>query len=361
VKFWLQRALLVLVGLFLIAKLTPAAVYDRNGNQITDAGGAINWELLSAAKGKNYNGIGVVSPENNSGWICTAFLLNSLPTSDKTKAPSQSTKTLSIEPSPAYALTNGHCSNTFSFPGVDELIIKQPSDLFVVLNWFFDVEPEQRIQIPIKKVLYTTTTGTDIAILELDTTYQQLVASGFQPLTIDPNPPTVGESVELIGAPDVSDYYLHRAVCKTGKSVNLREGSQRWTGSIRHRCSAISGMSGSPLISLRTHRVVAIHNTSIKPKALSQPECSDDRPCEVLADSKTVTVLSENYAQRVSDIPACFDEKGIFNLQLSKCRLNYGRGRAYQVVIIGIVTKALVTIGFVVKALLKNNRVKKIN
>jgi hypothetical protein len=103
-------------------------------------------------------------------------------------------------------------------------------------------------------------------------------------------------------------------------------------------------MSGSPVISLRTHRVVAIHNTSIKHKALSQPECSDDRPCEVLADGKTVTVLSENYAQRVSDIPACFDEKGIFNLQLSKCRLNYGRGRAYKLVIITFGTIALVTI-----------------
>jgi hypothetical protein len=75
------------------------------------------------------------------------------------------------------------------------------------------------------------------------------------------------------------------------------------------------------VISLRTNQVVAIHNTSVKDDALAQPECSENRPCEVLADGKIATLATENYAQKVSDIPSCFDENGMFNLQLISCRL----------------------------------------
>jgi hypothetical protein len=44
------------------------------------------------------------------------------------------------------------------------------------------------------------------------------------------------------------------------------------------------------------------------------------RPCEV-AGEMVSTHPYENYAQKVSDIPSCFDKSGQFDLKLSDCRL----------------------------------------
>ena len=303
------------------SNLANASIYDRYGNRIPDQEADsenVNWELLSIAKDKTYNSIGVLYSDEGK---CTVFLINPFPPSRLAPGKLGSAQPHFLSNSPAYAVTNGHCYNFRNFPGVDEVIVNQPSDLEVILNRFFDTKEEQIHIINVKKVAYATMTTTDIAILELDTTYAELINRGFKPLTIAPNPAGVGEYVELIGVPGIPKSFLHRTVCQIGESVNLLEDGYRWLGGIRHRCSAISGMSGSPVISLRTNQVVAIHNTSVKDDALAQPECSENRPCEVLADGKIATLATENYAQKVSDIPSCFDENGMFNLQLISCRL----------------------------------------
>jgi hypothetical protein len=131
--------------------------------------------------------------------------------------------------------------------------------------------------------------------------------------------------VEIIGIPlngvEPSRSFLHRSVCQIGQSVNVREDVYQWEKSIRNRCSLVGGMSGSPVVSLQSNRVVAIANTGVDDNALLQPECSLNRPCEITRDGKVTTLAKENYAQRVSDIPSCFDRRGIFNLDLSSCRL----------------------------------------
>jgi hypothetical protein len=87
------------------------------------------------------------------------------------------------------------------------------------------------------------------------------------------------------------------------------------------RCSVVGGMSGSPLVSLRSNQVVAIANTGVDDDALTKPECSLNRPCEVSSDGSIATFPKENYAQQVSNIPSCFDRKGIFDLKLPSCNL----------------------------------------
>jgi V8-like Glu-specific endopeptidase len=167
--------------------------------------------------------------------------------------------------------------------------------------------------------------GTDVTIIELNTTFKQLVKEGFTPLNIDPLPPTLREPVQVIGVPGTgvksSLRYLHKAVCETGQSVNVNEDVYHWKNSVRHRCSTIGGMSGSPMISLKTNRVIAIVNTGVDDNALEQPECSWNRPCEVSGNGGISTFPEENYAQRVNAIPSCFDGKGVFNLNLSSCSL----------------------------------------
>lgn len=311
VKTWKQKTLLALLGLGLplVSSLAKAAVYDRNGNKLPDAKRnsiEVNWELLSVEQGKKYNGVGIIGYEADG--FCTAFFLN----------------TGGDDNSPAYAMTNGHCYGGDQFPTAKEILVNKPSNLVFKLNYFANKETLAR-PVRVRQVVYATMKGTDIAILELDSTFQQLVKEGFTPLMIDDVPPATGEFIEIIGIPMTqilpARRFLHRVVCQVGESVNLREDVYTWEKAIRHRCSALGGMSGSPVISLKTNRVVGIHNTSVTDRALRRPVCAEDRPCEVGNDGKVATFPQENYAQRVSNIPSCFDRKGIFNLNLPFCKL----------------------------------------
>ena len=310
-KTWTQKTLLASLGLglALVSNLAQAAIYDWNGNKMPDAevnSSEVNWNLLSAEQGRNYNGVGLL--EHEAEGFCTAFFLN---TGGDDKAP-------------AYAITNGHCYDGFVFPQAKEIIINRPSNIVFKLNYFANEQTRVR-PVRVRRVVYATMKGTDITILELATTFKQLVKEGFTPLTIDGVPARVGEPVEVIGIPmtgvEPSLRFLHKTFCEVGESVNLREDVYQWEKSIRNRCSAVAGMSGSPLVSLKSNQVVAIINTAVNDDALTQPECSWNRPCEVSSDGSVATFPKENYAQRVSNIPSCFDKKGIFNLNLPSCKL----------------------------------------
>lgn len=310
-KSGLKNTLLAALGLGLAlgANVAQAVIFDRNGNKLPDAevnSSKVNWELLSVEKGKQYSGIGLL--EQSSFGICTAFFLD----------------TQGVTQSPAYAVTNGHCYDGSSFPKPQEVLINQPSNLIFKLNYFKDGLNRVR-PVRVRRVVYATMKGTDITVLELNTSFKQLVKEGFTPLKIDPVPAPVGEPVKIIGIPlngvEPSRSFLHRAVCEIGQSANVREDGYQWEKSIRNRCSLVGGMSGSPVVSLQSNRVVAIANTGVDDNALSQPECSLNRPCEITKEGKITTLAKENYAQRVNDIPSCFDERGIFNLALSSCRL----------------------------------------
>lgn len=297
------------LGLALGSNLAQAAIFDQNGNELPDGAvnsANVNWELLSVEKGRKYNGVGLL--ETKAEGFCTAFFLD---TNGDDKAP-------------AYAVTNGHCYDGSSFPNPGEILINRPSNVVFKLNYFKDEKTRVR-PIRVRRVAYATMKGTDITVLELTTPFQQLVKEGFTPLKIDEVPAPVGEPVEVIGIPmrgvQASRSFLHRAACEIGQSANVREDIYQWDKSIRNRCSVVGGMSGSPIVSLKSNRVVAIANTGVDDAAMKQPECSMNRPCEVLGDGKVATFPQENYAQRVNDIPSCFDRKGIFNLNLPSCRL----------------------------------------
>ncbi|MGC1395021.1 MAG: serine protease [Coleofasciculaceae cyanobacterium] len=297
------------ISMALVANLAQAAIYDRKGNKLPDEAvnsSAVNWELLAAQNSKKYNGIGLF--EKAGEGFCTAFFLN----------------TKGDDNAPAYAVTNGHCAVLPKFPKATEIITNRPSELVFKLNYFVNSKSFVRT-LPIRQIVYATMKGTDITVFELDTTFKQLVKAGFTPLEIDSVPPKIGEPVKVVGIPGSgvqrSLRYLHKAVCETGQSVNLNEDVYQWQNSVRHRCSTIGGMSGSPMISQKTNRVVAIVNTGVNDDALKEPECSWNRPCEVSNSGKKLTLPEENYAQRVDAIPTCFDQRGVFNLNLAGCKL----------------------------------------
>lgn len=307
---WFKKTLMVCLGIGLVgANLAQAAIYDRKGNKIPDE--AVNstdvdWELLSAQNSKIYNGVGLFDKAGEG--FCTAFFLN----------------TKGDDRAPAYAVTNGHCAILPNFPKATEIITNRPTDIVFKLNYFVNTKNQVKT-VPIKRIVYATMKGTDLTIFELNTTFKQLVQAGFTPLDIDPIPPSFGEPVKVIGVPGSgvrrSLRYLHKATCETGVSVNLNEDVYQWKNSVRHRCSTIGGMSGSPMISRKTNRVIAIVNTGVNDDALEQAECSWNRPCEISSNGRRLTLPAENYAQRVDAIPTCFDNQGRFNLNLAACSL----------------------------------------
>jgi hypothetical protein len=115
--------------------------------------------------------------------------------------------------------------------------------------------------------------------------------------------------------------FLRRSTCQLTGRANVREGGYEWFGSFRHQCSSVGGSSGSPMISVGTHEIVAINNTGVDDSALDSPECAIDRPCEVAADGSVHTDYMSNYAERVTDIPSCFDAEGVFSLDVAGCKL----------------------------------------
>jgi hypothetical protein len=297
------------VGLVLTSHLSQAAIYDRNGNKLPDAevnSDKVNWKLLRASENKKYNGVGLLESVTK---VCTAFFVN----------------TRGNPNAPAYAITNGHCYNGVAgFIGEKEIIVNRPSDMIFKLNYFVNSESRVR-SVRVKRTVYATMKNTDLAILELNTTFKQLVKEGFTPLIIDNALVKAGEPVEAIGVPlegvKPSLSFLHKAICQIGESVKIREDVYNFDSSVRNRCSIVGGMSGSPMISLKTNRVVAIVNTGVNDEALNQKECSLNRPCEISRNGRVATLPNENYAQRVSNIPSCFNKNGIFSLKLRSCRL----------------------------------------
>ena len=297
------------VGGYLRNPAVRAAIFDRSGRKIPDRevnSDRVNWQMLSTAAGRKYNGVGVI--DLNYG-VCTGFLFAT-----------------GIHPNaPAYVLTNGHCQGSLSkLPTDREIIVNRSTKTKFILNYFHDFKPD-RLTIPVKRLVYGTMKNNDIAILELTKTQRELTKAGITPLQIAPKPPTLGEPLIVVGVPSegVKDElsFLHAATCQVGESANVKEDIYNWKRSIRHQCSIVGGMSGSPMISLKTQQVVGIINTGVNDSAAKQPQCSLNRPCEVVKNGFVQTFPQENYGQPVDLIPSCFDRHGIFNLDRSTCEL----------------------------------------
>jgi hypothetical protein len=94
-------------GGYLIDTGVNAAIYDRSGQKIPDRevnSDRVNWQMLSAATGRKYNGVGLI--EVGYG-VCTGFLI--------------STGSLNA---PAYVLTNGHCQSIDQNPIYPKLLLR---------------------------------------------------------------------------------------------------------------------------------------------------------------------------------------------------------------------------------------------
>jgi hypothetical protein len=177
----------------------------------------------------------------------------------------------------------------------------------------------------VEKIAYATMKNNDLAVLKLATTVGAIERAGIQTLKLSATPPRLGEPLQVVGIPgegvEPRRSYLHKSTCQVGDSVTVKEDAYLWKRALRHRCSIVGGMSGSPMISLKTNRAVGIVNTGVSDNSSRQARCSLNRPCEIKADGTAQLLPLENYGQPIDVLTGCFNPKQVFDLSLSTCKL----------------------------------------
>lgn len=211
----------------------------------------------------------------------------------------------------AVVITNGHCSReTLLAPG--ETLVNVPykrRSAPVSIG-----TRDGMVSVEVARVLYATMTDTDLALLELEETYEELTAQGAKVFKIADRDPVPGTRTRV-----VSGFWQERQDCVIEANVpTLLEGD--WTFknafSFDRGCLVRGGYSGTPVIDSASNLVVAVVNT-VNENGLS---CAINNPCEV-RDGKKFADKDRGYAQRVTDVPACVDAKGEIALNQKDCKL----------------------------------------
>lgn len=165
------------------------------------------------------------------------------------------------------------------------------------------------------RLLYAATTGADLALMELAVTYRELAQAGIDSYEIDPEPAAPNEPIDMI-----SGYTRTAQRCSVESIVpRLLEFPWEWRDSYRLAgCRGEQqGLSGSPLISPATQRVVGIFNTTND----NGMQCTLNNPCEVDLDGNIFVQQGAPYGQRVDQILTCLDSQSRFDTTVASCLL----------------------------------------
>jgi len=211
----------------------------------------------------------------------------------------------------ALLLSNGHCYDMLE---PDTFVANQPYQRSVSLFRRDNSRKAYRAD----QLVYATLTGTDLSLMRLNATYRELVNAGIDSYEISGEPARPGDAIIV-----ASGYFSSTQRCAVDKIVHrLRESRWEWANSYKLRgCRADHGMSGSPLISVATRKVVGVLNTGND----SGGRCSFNNPCEVDADGRVTVEQGSAYAQRIDAIASCIDSRGAFDVNTPTCGLFRGR------------------------------------
>lgn len=215
-------------------------------------------------------------------------------------------------------LTNGHCIGMGSyngrFPAMGEVFQNVEIKRSVFL---LDKYSETVAEVSTTSLLYATMTDTDMALYELDITYE-ILQNKFQiePLILSDKSPEPGDQVEV-----VSGFHHVGFSCEIDRIIpQLKEVDWIWKNSFRYKiegCDTYGGTSGSPVIDTQTREVVAIHNTGNDDGEL----CTMMNPCEIYPTGEIVASKGSSYGQNTSNLYTCLDNELKVDLDLNGCLL----------------------------------------
>ena len=229
---------------------------------------------------------------------------------------------------PAYVLTNGHCLSPMApyddYWTDDTRYVSKSMSFSKTFNYSNNFSEFHTFAT--KKIAFATMNQTDVALIELDVTLNELKSLGIRSYPIAKQAPRVGLRVELVGIPMryTQEDLIRKSVCTIKGQVPVKEDMYFFSKSYQHQCSMLPGSSGSPLIdhSGSEGYIVAINNTTVNDDTELQRPCSFNRPCEQKEDSEEYyTNVHINYAQPVVFISFCFNSEGYFDETLSNCQL----------------------------------------
>lgn len=212
---------------------------------------------------------------------------------------------------PALLLTAGHC--IFG----PELIPNQvmvdeaaPAGYRFTPAYFQDAQPVHR-SVGIDRILYATTKGMDVAVLQLDASYGDLSALGIAPLV--PASPRIVDRlpVDLVQVPAVDvpegDQFLRLATCHASEPVRLFEGERFFLRESATDCAGVSGgSSGSPVLRHETSDIVGVLGTMVDERF---DGCGFDRPCE-LTGRQPVSREGASYQSIAAPLVSAFRADG---------------------------------------------------
>ena len=215
----------------------------------------------------------------------------------------------------ALVLTNGHCVPKGMFGGLigpREVIVNKPVKRQMKL--FKDLRTLHNITAT--RLIYATMIDTDMALYELDESYQAILnRTGVSPLLLSSRRPTEGAAIEII-----SGYWERGYSCGIDQFVHkLKEGDYFFKDSIRYTdgCNTIGGTSGSPIIDATTREVIAINNSANE----SGRRCTMNNPCEINEREEILVLKGAKYGQQTYNVYSCLDENKEFTLTKSGCSL----------------------------------------
>ncbi|MFJ4452380.1 trypsin-like peptidase domain-containing protein [Pseudomonas sp. NPDC089392] len=157
---------------------------------------------------------------------------------------------------PAYILTAGHCAG-----GVNgKVIVDQPITGSIAFNYFIDTK-DQRHTVRLKRTVWNSLQGADLALLELDATLEELLAQGITPLKLGRSPAS-GSAVHVIGEPSSISKGLRLSTCTERFHSTASVGNWVWRNVRRNDCQGLDeGASGGPVMDVGSHGLVSIANS----------------------------------------------------------------------------------------------------
>lgn len=278
-----------------LAWATTAALASQQ-----DADNSLASLTLTNAQGESsqWNGIGRLNRPDHGQ--CIATLLDS-------RDP------LMPSSGPAYVVTAGHCVDKRNGVIGHDL----PIEGSISFNYFVDTR-DQRQTFPLKRRVWSSMQGADLALLELDASLEALMAEGLTPLKLGDSP-APGSQVQVVGEPSKPGLGLRLATCSESDAPFVIEHPWVWRNLRSNDCPGQGpGASGSPVINA-SKQLIGVLNSVAQPGDDYAAPCGLNNPCQ-LSETEITSQGAVNYSMPLNRLKGCFAE-GIADLTLDSCQL----------------------------------------
>lgn len=210
---------------------------------------------------------------------------------------------------PAYAVTAGRCTGLADSSTVlSDQVVRSGHVEFNTFAAMTTAKQVQTVSVPIEEVTWASARGTDLAVLQLGTTYGELAAAGVDPISPVAAPPE-GTQILVASVPveGISDdqRHLRGTRCAIGATTDVAESPWMFRAMQASDCAGmLEGSAGSPAFNTAGEAVGMVTTTTIGAPADAQ-DCTLGRPCE--AGSGGLSVRPDtSYLVGVEGLGSCF-------------------------------------------------------